>query len=99
MKLKTSYCEPHRSSGSFTTVTRAAGQVHIQEWDLLTPSRAEKVLETEVSPADYEAMIAVHRGNEDDARREVVHEARRHIEHGIAGRLAHLASRVIHPAV
>lgn len=97
MKLKTQYYEAHRSSRSFTTVTRSGGQVHIQEWDLVTLTRAEMVLETETSLARYAAMIAAHGGNEEDVRREVVDEARRHIEQPLGSRLAHRALRLILP--
>lgn len=97
MKLKTIHYEPHRCSHSFSTASRAARHVHILEWDMVTGARAEEVLEVRLSITAFERLVSAHGGNEEDARRDVVDEARGHIEHGLGSRLTHLASRLAPP--
>lgn len=97
MKLRTPYYEPHRSPHSFTTATFLIEHIRVQEWDVVAPQEAERVLETSISHRDYAVIIKAHGGNEEEARRAVVHEARHHVEQSIRNRLTHRAFQAIHP--
>jgi hypothetical protein len=96
MKVRTRHCDPHRCARSFIVTDTADGRVHVREWDLLTPSRAEEVADVELSAAEYARVVASHGGDEAEARHAIIADVRRHVEgrHTLLGRLVHRPVRM-----
>jgi hypothetical protein len=104
MHLKIQHYQTRHSMRSFITRSERDGSVQVREWEYVAPSTAEEVLEVQLSLAAYKRATRSQGGDEREAQRVIVAEARRRRELSIfrSARLPYVSMRLLmlraHPA-